>query len=124
MYTDLGHYYAWADPWKVDELTFMQVEMYLARLPEFEYRRMYGLARVRRQVQAVQLSLAGEGQLPEWGVEFPGWARGEELGDREPPPYCTEFVAAFELALKHKLVSAAMLRRLDSEKLRKSGWKG
>ena len=96
--------------------------MYLDRIPEFEYRRQYQTVRLRRLVHGVMLKTGTS--LPPWESEFPAWARGAELGDREPPPYSPELVAAFELAVQKRLVSASMLRRLDADKLIKSGWKG
>lgn len=121
----MGHYYPWASPWAVDELTFLQLELYLGHVPELEYRRQFGLIRIRRQIEAFNRSLAGEkgGELPEWEGEFPSWARGRELGEDEPPPYSEALVKAFSFALSKGLISNKALRNLDTEKLRKSGWR-
>lgn len=35
----MGHYYPWATPWALDELTVPQLEMYLERLSWIEFRR-------------------------------------------------------------------------------------
>lgn len=95
--------------------------MYLDQVKHIEYRRMYPLVRVRRELEAVRRSVTGGGELPAFAEEFPSWAYGRELGEPPKPAYSPELVEAFEYARDQNRVSNRMLQRLDTQKLKQSG---
>lgn len=108
----MGHYYPWASPEAIGRLTLPQLGLYLRAIPDLEWRRHAGTARLAWLTQALK---GGEHEESEF---WPGFAQRAE--DQKELAYTGQLARDLRTAARLHLLTQEGLEELGAEDVHQS----